>query len=65
MASLELSAEEQWSQGRRSAVCNIVSHLSGESVLDILGDGRDWHSLGVAFQFIIDFDMCCFISAAL
>ena len=51
MDSLELSAEEQLSQGSQSAVCNIVSPISGESVLDILGDGRDWHSLGVAFQF--------------
>ena len=36
MASLELSAEEQLSQGSQLAVCNIVSHLLGESVLDIL-----------------------------
>ena len=51
MASLELSAEEQLSQGSQSAVCNIVLHISGESFLDVLRDGRYWHSLCVAFQY--------------
>ena len=65
MASLELSAEEQLSQGSQSAVCNIVSLISGENVLDNLGGGRDWQSIGVALQFNLFCHVLIFYSSSL
>ena len=65
MASLELSAEEQLSQGSQSAVCNIVSLISGENVLDNFGGGRDWQSIGVALQFNLFCHVLIFYSSSL